>query len=96
MRDFGRADAERIGAESAMRGRVAVAADDQQARQRQSLFGTDHMHDALARIVEPEQRDMPLSSAFVSRLRTIARDFRIGDAVPRGRASARSGRRRRR
>ena len=55
MRDFRRADAEGEGAERAMRRGVAVAADDRQARQRQPLFRRDDMHDALARIVEPDQ-----------------------------------------
>ena len=49
MRDFGSADAERIGAKSTVRGGVAVAADDQQSGKRQALFGADDVHDALAR-----------------------------------------------
>ena len=38
MRDFGGADAERVGAERAVGRGVAVAADDQQARQGQALL----------------------------------------------------------
>ena len=46
MGDFGGADAEGVGAERAVRSSVAVAADDQQARQRQPLLRADHVHDA--------------------------------------------------
>ena len=55
MRHFGSADAERIGAEGAVGRGVAVAADDQQAGQRQPLFGADDVDDALARIAEAEE-----------------------------------------
>ena len=95
MRDFGGADAERIGAERAVGRRVAVAADDQQARQRQALLGADHMHDALPRIVEAEQLDAdaspcsPRAGAPCAR----SRDWRWHGA---SRGSAHNGRRRRR
>ena len=36
---------------------MAVAADDGEAGQGEALFRADHMDDALARIVEPEQGD---------------------------------------
>ena len=71
MRHFGRADAKRIGAERAMGRGVAVAADDQESRQRQPLLGPDHMDDALARIVEAEQRYAMLLAVFSSTCRTI-------------------------
>ena len=41
------ADAERDGAERAVRRRVAVAAGDRHARLRQPELGPDHVHDAL-------------------------------------------------
>ena len=94
MRHLRRADAEGIGAERTMGRGVAVAADDQQARQRQALLRSDHMDDALARIVEPEQFDAvpwrycPRPAAPCAR----SRDRRYCGA---SRASARNGRRRR-
>ena len=57
MRDLRCADAESVGAKSPMRRGVAVAADDQKAWKRQSLLGTNHMHNTLARIAQAEQRD---------------------------------------
>ena len=57
MCDLGGADAEGVGAESAVRGRMTVTAYDQQTRQGQSLFWTDDMNDALARIAQSEKAD---------------------------------------
>ena len=57
---------------------MAVAANDQQARQRQAQFRADHMHDALAAVVEPEQRDAVIGGVL-SQLADHARDFGIGD-----------------
>ena len=57
MGDLRGADPERVGAERAVRRGVAVAADDEEARQGQPLLRPDHMDDALARVVEAEQRD---------------------------------------
>ena len=82
MRDFGRADAEGVGAERAVGRGVAVAADDQQAWQRQTLLGADHMHDALPRIVQPEQFDMVLRRIFLD-LAHHPRDLGIGDILSR-------------
>ena len=48
MLDLGGADAVRQRAEGAMRRGVAVAADDGHARQREALFRTDDVDDALA------------------------------------------------
>ena len=46
--DLAGADAVRQRAEGAVRGGVAVAADDGGAGQRKALLGSDHVHDALA------------------------------------------------
>ena len=43
--------------ESAVRGGVAVTADDGHARLGQSLFGCGHVHDTACRAVEVEQLD---------------------------------------
>ena len=51
MLDLRRADACRQRAERAMRGSVAVAADDGEAGQGKALFRPDDMHDALPQIV---------------------------------------------
>ena len=67
MGDLGGADAEGISAERAMGRSVAVAAHDQQAGQREALLGPDHVHDALAGIVEPEQRYAVLGGVFLER-----------------------------
>ena len=80
MRDFRRADAERIGAKGAVRGGVAVAADDQQPRQRQSLLGADHMHNALARIAQAEQRDA-VFRCIGFEVAHHRRDLRVGDRL---------------
>ena len=80
MRDFGRADAERIGAECAVRRRVAVAADDQQPGQGQSLFGPDDMHDALARVAQAEQRDVIVAGIGLE-IAHHRRDLGIGNAA---------------
>jgi hypothetical protein len=48
MLHLGGADAEGQGAEGAVGGRVAVAADHGHARLREALLRPDHMHDALA------------------------------------------------
>ena len=81
MRDLRRADAERIGAEGAVGRGVAVAADDQQARQRQALFGADDVHDALARIAQGRTELMWLADVLASRSRTIAAIVGIGDGA---------------
>jgi len=59
---------------------VAIAANDQQARQRQPQFRADHMHDALAAVVEPEQGDVLIGGVLVQ-LADHARDFGIGDRL---------------
>ena len=80
MGHFRGADAERKRAEGAMGRGVAVAANDQQARQRQAQFRADHMHDALAAVVEPEQGDVLIGGILVQ-LADHARDFGIGNRL---------------
>ena len=55
--DFGSADAPGERAEGAERGRMAVAADERAARERQAELRGDDVHDALARIADIEQAD---------------------------------------
>ena len=59
-RDFRRPDADRDRAERAVRRGVAVAAHDHQARNGQPLLRPDHVHDALARVVQAHQHDAVL------------------------------------
>ena len=82
MRHFGGADAEGVGAERAVGRGVAVAADDQQARQGQALLGADHMHDALPGIVQAEQLDAVLGGVLLD-LAHHPRQLGIGDVAPR-------------
>ncbi len=58
--DFGRADAVGQGAEGAVRGGVAVAADDGEARLRAALLGADHVDDAVADVAHREELDAVL------------------------------------
>ena len=53
--DFGGADAKGEGAECAVRAGMAVAADDGLAGLRGALFGPDDVHDAAARVLQPDQ-----------------------------------------
>ena len=71
--DFGGADAERERAERAVRGGVAVAADDGHAGLRRAEFGADHVHDAAMRAVPALQFD-----AEFARVRFELRDLRCG------------------
>ena len=80
MRHFRGADTESKGAKRTVGRGVAVAADDQQAGQRQALLGPDHVHDALPPIVEAEQLDPMLGGVFIH-LAHHARDLGIADAV---------------
>ena len=57
MRQLARSDAEGERAQPAMGAGMAVAADDQAARQAQAQFGPDDMNDALAGLVDIEQPD---------------------------------------
>jgi hypothetical protein len=56
-----------------MRGCVAVAADDGQARLRAALFGSDNVDDAIADIAHREERDAVLLHIARQRLELFAR-----------------------
>ena len=58
--DLRRPDADREGAERAVRGGVRVAAHDHQSRLRVALLGSDHVDDALTRRPHREERDAEL------------------------------------
>ena len=60
--DLAGADAEGERAERAVRGGVAVAADDRHARLGQAQLGTDDVHDALLGRAEVEQADAELAA----------------------------------
>ena len=79
MGDLRCADAEGVSAERAVRRGVAVAADDEEARQGQPLLRADHMDDALARVVEAEQRD-PCAAAFADSSVDHAPDVAVRNA----------------
>src|SRR5215471_6870495 len=82
MGDLGGADAEGVSAERAMGRGVAVAAYDQQAGQGETLLGTDHVHDSLARIRKSEQGYAVRGGVFLERAHH-ARDLGIADDAPR-------------
>src|SRR5215471_4645686 len=82
MGDLGGADAEGVSTERAMGRGMAVAAYDQQAGQGEALFGTDHVHDSLARIRKPKQGYAMLGGVFLERAHH-ARDLGIVDDAPR-------------
>ncbi len=102
--DLRRADAEGDGGERPVRRGVAVAAHDERARQRQSLLGADHVHDALAGVFEPEEAK-PMARGVLRerahhpghvriRDRTPAsagRHVMVGDADGQGRLGHRQG-----
>src|SRR5437870_2385206 len=73
MLDLGSADPNRERAEGAMRRCMAVAADDSHARLRQPLLRTDDVHDALARVLRPEERHMELIRVTGDRLHLLDR-----------------------
>jgi hypothetical protein len=58
--DFAGADTEGQGPEGAMGGGVGVAADHGHPRLGQTLLGTDHVHDALARLAHLVEGDTEL------------------------------------
>ena len=60
--DLGRADAERECPEGAVRGRVAVAAHERSARQREARLRTHDVHDALAGMAQAEERHAELAA----------------------------------
>src|SRR5262249_38126855 len=54
---FTRADAERDGAEGAVRAGVAIAANERAARKREAKFGPDDMNDAVPLVVHRNVRN---------------------------------------
>ena len=64
--DLGRADAEGEGAESAVRARVAVAANDGLAGLRDAELRPDDVHDAALLVLQAEQLDAELARSCVS------------------------------
>ena len=87
--DLGRADPERERAEGAVRGRVAVAADDRHARLRQAELGPDHVDDPLAARARWRGARSPNSSQFARSASSCALRQRVGRPGPA--ASARCG-----
>jgi len=63
--DFGAADAEGEGAESAVRARVAVAADDRAAGLREAKLGSDDVHDAAQFVAHAEQLDAEFGAVLL-------------------------------
>ncbi len=61
---------------------VTIAAHDEEAGQGQALLRRHHMHDALARIVEAEQRDA-VARRVVHQLADHAGDLGIGNVLAR-------------
>jgi hypothetical protein len=84
VRHLGGADAEGQRAQRAVRGRVAVAADDHLARQAQALLRADHVHDALAHVVQAEEADARSGAVVLQRLRHRAL-LGVGDVGERTR-----------
>ena len=82
MLDLARADAVRERAEGAVRGGVAVAADDGHAGEGKTLLGADDVDDALAAVELVEIFDAEVARVLGQRLDLQPR-FRIGDAVLR-------------
>ncbi len=75
MLDFARADAERQRAEGAVRGRVAVAADDRHARLRQPQFRPDDVDDALVAVVEIVKADAEILAILPQSIDLLPGDF---------------------
>ncbi len=80
MLDLAGADAVRQRAEGAVRGSVAVAADDRRARQREALLRADHVHDALALVALMEVLDAEVARVGCQRLDLDAAVL-VGDAL---------------
>ena len=77
--DLAGADAEGQRPEGAVRGRVAVAADDRHARLGEPELGADDVDDALAGAAQREERDAELGAVALERLDLGGRE-RVGDA----------------
>ena len=78
--DLAGADAEGQRPERAVRGGVAVAADDRHARQRAALLGADDVDDALPGIAHREVGDAELGRVLPQHLDLAGRD-RVGDRL---------------
>ena len=72
--DLARADAERQRAERAVGRRVAVAAHDGEPGLRQALLGSDHVHDALARLAHRIEPDTELGAVGAQDVHLLGRD----------------------
>ena len=88
--DLAGADPEGQGAERAVSARVAVAADDRQAGQRQPQLGPDHVHDPLMAALDVVERDAELAAIRPQRLDLPARQ--AGRGCRAGSPSARCDR----
>ena len=75
---LGGADAERDGAERAVRRGVGIAAGDGRARLGDALFGADHVHDALLPAAEIEIGDSELLRVPAQFLDHVVRE-RVGE-----------------
>ena len=82
--DFRRSDAEGQRAEGAVRGSVAVAANDGQARLRHAQLGPDDVHDALVGRVDVVKCEPELLAVVPQRFHLARRDG-IGDRKMPGR-----------
>ena len=68
MLDLARANPERERAERPVGGRVRVAADERDARDRQPLLRADDVHDAATGIADTEVENAPLGGVTPERL----------------------------
>ena len=73
MLDLAGADAKGQCSEGAVGARVAVAANDRRARQRDAQLGTDHVHDPLVSALDIVERDAELAAVGPHRLDLLAR-----------------------
>ncbi len=79
MFDFTRADAKRECAESAMRARVTVAANDRHSGLSQTKFWSNDMNDALFGRVDVEQLNAKLFAVFRRVFRLVFAAVDVGD-----------------
>ena len=79
MLHFASADAEGQRAERSMCRSVRIAAHDGRPRQGKALFGSDHVHYALADVVHAEECDAEVTAILLQRL-DLFRTEGIGDA----------------
>ncbi len=73
MLDLARADPKGQRPKGAVGARVAVAADDRRARQRQAQLGTDHVHNPLLPALDVVERDAKLTAVGPHRLDLLPR-----------------------